>query len=505
MAQDQDPAQDPPLNPSDSNEGQESKYKSRPARGARQLTPEEAARLIPGLEAVANFTDPAAAAPSAELGESNVDAEAEPAVVLDSGAAVEEIRVAFEASLAAGEAAGEAPQDAAEQDSAGAFEEVPQSEPALPVSVGSLDDFARTELPTRSRGRRALAAGAAALVLGAGLAVVLPGGDTTELESGRTAARGDESPKATPRSPVAKTNTPKAGLQKPGGQTPAARPTLDAAESPAGSAGAGSGFSVAGWLGERFDSGGGVALPREYGEALVMVEDPDTQIDESGAFEPLELPGEPAAAPDEFAFGPTRASGAGGSEPSEDPEADPLAGLEKRSAVLPLGEQVVLPAPLTSISRAAPSDFSHIFAGRQVTADLLASERPLLTPAVGPVRVRLSNGEYFDGMLQEAGGRRLVLATVDGALTLDLARVSGVDHLDPTKPLTASAGPRVGTERVRVRTKGGVIAGRVLMRDAQRVTIQLPEGGEVTIVDPEYLDVGVEASSVSLVGLRPPG
>jgi hypothetical protein len=43
------------------------------------------------------------------------------------------------------------------------------------------------------------------------------------------------------------------------------------------------------------------------------------------------------------------------------------------------------------------------------------------------------------------------------------------------------------------------------MRDAQRVTIQLPEGGEVTIVDPEYLDVGVEASSVSLVGLRPPG
>jgi hypothetical protein len=501
MAQDQDPAQDAPQNPYDSNEGQESKYKSRPARGARHLTPEEAARLIPGLEAVANFSDPAAAAPSADLVESNVDADGEPAVVLDSGAGAEQIRAAFEASLAEGEVLAEAPQDAAEQ----ASEEARENEPALPVSVGSLDDFARTELPARSRGRWALAAGAAALLLGAGLAVVLPGGDTAELENVRTAARGDEPPKAAPRSPVAKPSTPKSGLQKSSGQTPPARPPQDAAESLAGADSGSSGFSVAEWLGERFDSGGGAALPREYGEALVLVEDPSAEIDASGAFEARELPGEPAAAPDELAIGPTRATGADGAEPSEDPQADPLAGLEQRSAVLPVGEQVVLPAPLTSIARAAPADFAHIFPGNQVTADLLASERPLLTPAVGPVRVRLSNGEYFDGMLQEAGGRRLVLATVDGALTLDLARVSGVDHLDPTKPLTASAGPRVGTERVRVRTKGGVIAGRVLMRDAQRVTIQLPEGGEVTIVDPEYLDVGVEASSVSLVGLRPPG
>ena len=165
----------------------------------------------------------------------------------------------------------------------------------------------------------------------------------------------------------------------------------------------------------------------------------------------------------------------------------------------------MLPAPLTSVARASASDYAHVFQGSQVNAALLDSDRRLLTPAVGPVRVRLSNGEYFDGLLREAGGRRLVLATVDGALTLDLARVAGVDHLDPTKPLTTNAGPRVGTERVRVRTKGGVIDGQVLIRDAQRVTIQLPEGGEVTIQDPDYLDVGVEAAarrSPSIIEVR---
>lgn len=491
MAHDQDPAQDAPLNPYEPKEGEEAKYRSRPARGARQLTPEEAARLIPGLEAVANFSDPAASRePAAEV-QASVEGEMESAVVLDSEAGAEQIRAAFEAGLESEPEAAQTEQPAAALQSPEAEADADAGEP-LPVSAGSLDDFAREELPPRRRRRWALAAGAGALLVAGSLALVLPGGDTSELSQGALSRNDNRGPQAAQK-PAAPGVNPKA----------APRGAEVAPESRAAAAPAADGFSLAGWLGERFDGGDGTALPRQYGEALVLVE----ERAEIPAEEPAEAaPGSASAdgAGAELVIGPSPAPGSPAAQPEADLTAAADPGLERRSAVLELGEQLVLPAPLTSIARATPADFAHVFAGSQVTPELLASEQSRLTPAVGPVRVRLSNGEYFDGLLREAGGRRLVLATIDGALTLDLARVAGVDHLDPTKPLTTSAGPRVGTERVRVRTKGGIIAGRVLLRDERRVTIQLPEGGEVTIVDPEYLDVGVEASSVSLVGLRPP-
>jgi hypothetical protein len=589
MANEQDPAQNPSVNPYDQQEGGEdaSKFKSRPARGARRMTPEEAAKLIPGLEDVAAFQDPAATARTRApipLPISEPEAPAEPVaevelqdpVVVAAERSAAEISAAFEAVLAENPevAEGEAAKSAHSEGDG----ELDQAFAAL---VKPLDQFQQQELPKRKPKRMLWAAGVGAVLLGSGIAFVLPKGDTRELDgaligkaddrpaSDKASAKGNpkDSSKAGSKASAAKKSKSEGAGSTPDSSNKGKAPGDKSSAGEAASASSGSSGLLSKWLGERFDSGDGAPLPMQYDEPMVVLNMPavegeqpeatgginaepgnefsgdpsampvieldaetlallesakadmETLEAEMAALEALDWDGlvedlgSQATAPDGEALGQASALTMGPEAVGAmDPEAaakeaeaqNNSDGRAQRSAMLPVAEQLVMPAPLDNIARATKGDFEHIFKGPKVTPELLASERRLLTPGIGPVRVRLLNGEYFDGQLREAGGRQLVLATIHGSLTLDLARVEGVDHLDPEKPLVATAAPREGAELVRIRTRGGVIAGRVLVRDEHRVTIKLASGGEITLRDPEYVDGGVEASSVALVGLRPP-
>jgi hypothetical protein len=569
MANEQDPAQDSPTNPYDHQEaGEEAKFKSRPARGARRLTPEEAAKLIPGLEDVGAFQDPAAGSPHVKprldigpateaIGDPVAEVDLEDPVVVAAERSAAEISAAFEAVLARGGAVGEGGGlgDSSDDDL--------QAEPAFGLQTAPLSEFEQRELPRRSPKRKLLVAGLAAVLLGSSLAIVLPTEDTSEL-AGWLLSKSDDQP-ASSKQPTKNSAAPGMKGKAP---TPTVASTqtqvdpLDTNQVVADTAAPdkADGFSLEQWLGERFDSGGGTPLPVEYEEPMLVLNSaapespalplgPDsesipgaeesTEFQELPALEPdaetlallesveadlAELeqldgdglladessdpaadPSTAVAEPDALAIGPQPAEITDPAAATAEAEANlDSRGRAERSAVLPLAEQLVMPAPLSNIARATKGDYDHIFSGLRVTPELLAGDRRMLTPAIGPVRVRLTNGEYFDGQLREAGGRQLLLATIHGSLTLDMSRVVGVDHLDPDAPLVSASAPRQGAELVRIRTRGGVIAGRVLVKDEHRVTIRLADGGEITLRNPQYIDAGVEPSSVALVGLRPP-
>jgi hypothetical protein len=134
---------------------------------------------------------------------------------------------------------------------------------------------------------------------------------------------------------------------------------------------------------------------------------------------------------------------------------------------------------------ATDADLAGIWEGRTVPLDAVAKSARLLTPQVGRVRVLIHGGEVFEGRLYAVGRSHLWLDTDLGRMALDASQMATIEHLsspDGTPTLGARGSQELdGLPRVRVRTLGGVLYGRLLGREQRNVTLITDGGARITV------------------------
>src|SRR5882672_7882739 len=102
----------------------------------------------------------------------------------------------------------------------------------------------------------------------------------------------------------------------------------------------------------------------------------------------------------------------------------------------------------------------------------ISSPTKMLTPTVGKVRVVLSSGEMFEGGLYAVGEGSVWIDSQYGRMGLAGSRVKSVVQIDSPKGTPALGAPGSqdlgGLERVRVKTAGGYVFGKVIERDGKK-------------------------------------
>ncbi len=134
-------------------------------------------------------------------------------------------------------------------------------------------------------------------------------------------------------------------------------------------------------------------------------------------------------------------------------------------------------------------DLAGIWEGKTVPLDAVEKSVRLLTPQVGRVRILIHGGEIFEGRLYAVGQSQLWLDTELGRMSLEARRMATIEHLtspDGTPALGAKGSQELeGLPRVRVRTLGGVLYGRLIGRDERNVTLVTDGGARITIESSE--------------------
>lgn len=138
---------------------------------------------------------------------------------------------------------------------------------------------------------------------------------------------------------------------------------------------------------------------------------------------------------------------------------------------------------------ATDDDLAGIWEGKTVPLDALEKSVRLLTPQVGRVRIMIHGGEIFEGRLYAVGQQQLWLDTELGRMALEARQMATIEHLtspDGTPALGAKGSQELdGLPRVRVRTLGGVLYGRLIGRDERNVTLVTDGGARITIESSE--------------------
>lgn len=131
-----------------------------------------------------------------------------------------------------------------------------------------------------------------------------------------------------------------------------------------------------------------------------------------------------------------------------------------------------------AVRRATDDDFANVWLESAVPLDAITGERRLRTINVGPVRVMLSNGEYFEGALYAVGQDRVWLDLDLGRISFEAATVRDITRI----PVPAGASGKVkglelsGLPHVEVLLPGGWIAGRLVGREGRSVTLVTDTG-----------------------------
>lgn len=119
----------------------------------------------------------------------------------------------------------------------------------------------------------------------------------------------------------------------------------------------------------------------------------------------------------------------------------------------------------------------------------ISSKTKVLTPTVGKVRAVLNTGEIFEGVLYAVGEESLWIDTQVGRMGLLATRVRSVLQIDTPKdaPALGAAGSQnsTGLERVRIKTRGGPIYGKVLERNGDQTTVITDDGARLTVASSE--------------------
>ncbi len=131
-----------------------------------------------------------------------------------------------------------------------------------------------------------------------------------------------------------------------------------------------------------------------------------------------------------------------------------------------------------AVRRATEDDFANVWLQSAVPMDAITGERRLRTINVGPVRVMLSNGEFFEGALYAVGQDRVWLDLDLGRISFEAATVRDITRI----PVPAGASGKVkglelsGLPHVEVLLPGGWIAGRLVGREGRSVTLVTDTG-----------------------------
>jgi hypothetical protein len=131
------------------------------------------------------------------------------------------------------------------------------------------------------------------------------------------------------------------------------------------------------------------------------------------------------------------------------------------------------------------ADLAGVWDGHTIPLDAVDKDARLLTPQVGRVRVTIHGGEIFEGRLYAVGEKQIWLDTDLGRMALVSQQVALIQQLsspDGTPVLGADGSQLLaGLPRVRVRTLGGPLYGKVIGRDERTLTLITDGGARITV------------------------
>jgi hypothetical protein len=176
---------------------------------------------------------------------------------------------------------------------------------------------------------------------------------------------------------------------------------------------------------------------------------------------------------------------------------DPLAGLgvdpldpALQSSAASEGSELLFEGELgsaldpASLTWATSENVDMIWRGTSVPMEAISAPAKVLTPRVGAVRVTMASGELFDGRLFAVGLARVWIDAKVGRIGLDGERVTRIERLSSLEDVHDDPEGATTGKRVRVKTLGGVLVGRILSIQGTRVTLLTDEGGRITLDDP---------------------
>lgn len=158
--------------------------------------------------------------------------------------------------------------------------------------------------------------------------------------------------------------------------------------------------------------------------------------------------------------------------------------VEVREGVVPPRDVLLPGAANNGVRVAGVKDLQSVWDGDSVPMDRIDAKTKVLTPNVGNVRVKLKTKDVFEGRLYAVGENSVWLEGSFGRMGLDHARIAEIERLGGD---TASAGAAKGGEvaaasdRVRVKTPGGLVFGKVVSRDDTKATVVTDAGLRLTV------------------------
>ncbi|MCC7015390.1 MAG: hypothetical protein IT454_22715 [Planctomycetes bacterium] len=148
-------------------------------------------------------------------------------------------------------------------------------------------------------------------------------------------------------------------------------------------------------------------------------------------------------------------------------------------------DTVLLLDHVDGVARASRLGGPTIVSDDAIPFGSISSKTKVLTPTVGKVRAVLQTGEIFEGSLYAVGEDSLWIDTSFGRMGLAASRVRSVVRIDPAKgaPALGAAGSQnsAGLERVRIKTPGGTLYGKVIERVGDTATVITDEGARLTL------------------------
>jgi hypothetical protein len=200
------------------------------------------------------------------------------------------------------------------------------------------------------------------------------------------------------------------------------------------------------------------------------------------ALDPIASPGGVTPTPDVIDIADLPHLDSRGSEQSRVPGSS-------RSLLVRL-EDAVESGEVASFMPFHPTETGLIWTGTEVPSDAIAQPGRLLTPGVGIVRATMASGELFEGNLYAVGSNRVWIELGPGRVGLDGGHVSRIERIVLSPDVDPNSVEAIPGQRVRIRTEGGVLYGKVKTRDGDRVTIVTDKGARITLDNPVIEPIG---------------
>lgn len=154
---------------------------------------------------------------------------------------------------------------------------------------------------------------------------------------------------------------------------------------------------------------------------------------------------------------------------------------------------------------ASAGDLAGIWDGSTIPLDAVDKDAKLLTPQIGRVRATIHGGEIFEGRLYAVGQKQFYLDTDLGRMALHSAQIAKIEQLsspDGTAALGTQGSQYLnGLPRVRVRTPGGMLYGKVIGRDDTSLTL-ITDGGARIRVDATDFEPAPDTNAIIVRSTR---